>query len=254
MKAIDVSSHQPRDLTAIIAEYDPQLVIVKLYLPWESIAQAHTIAQLESAKAHGKLIGGYVWGYLVSDPRRTILEACVLSRRHGNPLPAVPQHAGGILWLDCETYTVNGVVEDRGPDAEWIRVAREEAKSQGCVLGIYTGQWWWDAYMEGTTEFGDMPLWSANYTGTNPDVKSLPEFGGWTHESGMIIGRQYRGSPIDLNTFLDMAPEVSKQEHITNAISVLNGWNARLVEITKELQQATKELEDAEQTFRRHAL
>jgi len=49
-------------------------------------------------------------------------------------------------------------------------------------------------------------------------------------------------------------PEISREEHIANAIAVTNGWNARLLEIIEELQQMNSEMEDVEQTLREHGL
>jgi hypothetical protein len=190
--AIDVSSHQPRDLRHLIREFRPAHVITKLYLPEESIPQAHTRAQLDSAQAAGCTVGGYVWCYRSLDPAKTVRDAVGLARSCGVELP--------VLWLDCETY--EGSTFDPGPDAAWLRAAVAQAERLGVRPGIYTGHWWVrDHFPGGAAAFADfnqLPLWLADYDGL-PALNFRRPFSGFTR----LHGKQYSADGLDLNVFLE---------------------------------------------------
>lgn len=190
LKAVDVSSHQSRDLSEIIAEYQPDHIITKLYMPWESVPFDHTQAQVESARQHGLSVGGYVWAYRSIDPIATIdavIHRCSLINL---VLP--------ILWIDCETYA--GPPVDPGPDADWLtRAVNHAQNAYEMPCGIYTGRWWIRDHFPGGEStfsgFAPMPLWLAEYDG-NPDiddVDTLPQ--GWSQ----VAAKQYAGSPVDQN-------------------------------------------------------
>jgi hypothetical protein len=184
--AIDVSSHQPRDLSDIIREHRPAHVVVRMYLPEESPPPEHSIAQVESARANGCSVGAYVWAYRSSDPRKTVRDGLALARRCGLEPP--------VLWIDCENY----LDQDPGPDVAWLREAADECRSAGVRPGIYTGGWWWRDKMGNTTEFADLPLWAAEYAEPR-DPASCTLFGGWTR----AFGKQWTENPIDRDVFLD---------------------------------------------------
>ena len=189
--AIDVSSHQPRDLTDILANH-PQVehVVVKLYLPGESISQDHSIARAESARQHGRSVSGYFWCYESFDPARSVLEAHNLAVTCGIPESAV-------LWLDCETYFDGS--GSTWPTEEWIRTAIHFAWLHNWPVGIYTAAWFWNGYLGGSTEFRDTPLWAADYN-LSADLASVALFGGWSYEDG-LVGHQYDVADIDLDVF-----------------------------------------------------
>jgi GH25 family lysozyme M1 (1,4-beta-N-acetylmuramidase) len=196
IRGIDVSSHQPRDLAAILAEYEVQHVVVKAYLPVEIIGQDYTRAQVASAQQNDCSVGFYVWAYRSVDPRATVRWGAELARSCGVE-PAV-------LWIDCETY--QGRSFDPGPDGPWLRAAIDEAQLVGMPLGIYTGWWWIDGYYPGGVaafaEFSHLPLWVADYDG-DPDLANV--WSGWARDGWRVLGKQYRGSPIDLDTFDEAA-------------------------------------------------
>jgi hypothetical protein len=193
--AIDVSSHQSRDLRTIISAHRPKHVVVKLYLPEESVSQDHSRAQIASARAAGCTIGGYVWCYRDLDPRKTIRDAVTLARSSGLSLP--------ILWLDCETYNVNGEVRDPGPDAPWLHAAVAEARALGVKVGLYTAGWWWRGFMANTREFAELPLWLAEFDGKS-DIEDVNLFGGWTHASGKQWSDKLPGGgALDQDVFLE---------------------------------------------------
>jgi hypothetical protein len=185
VQAIDVSSHQPRDLSAIIRQHRPDHVIVRMYLPEENPPQEHSIAQVESARENGCSVGAYVWAYRSSDARQTIRDGLALARRCGLEPP--------VLWIDCETY----LDVDPGPDATWLREAVDECRRAGVQPGIYTGGWWWRDKLGNSTEFADLPLWAAEYCEPR-DPASCTLFGGWTRAAG----KQWTENPVDRSTFL----------------------------------------------------
>jgi GH25 family lysozyme M1 (1,4-beta-N-acetylmuramidase) len=178
--AIDVSSHQPRDLTAIIQQHQPTHVICKMYLSIEVISQEHTRAQWRSAQASGCTLGGYVWCYRSFSPVETVREAVGLARSAGVTLP--------VLWLDCETY--GSPVSDHGPDTAWLRAALAECERLGVRVGIYTGEWWVRDHFPGGratfAEFNPYPLWLALYDG-------IPDYAVWRPFSGFVelAGKQW---------------------------------------------------------------
>jgi hypothetical protein len=195
VRGIDVSSHQSRDLNTLITAHRPAHVVVKLYLPVESIPKEHSLAQIASARAEGCTVGGYVWCYGEEDPRTTVRDTVGLARSAGVELP--------ILWLDCETYKEDGVVVDAGPDAAWLREAIDECRKLGVKPGIYTGRWWWHEHLDNTREFAELPLWAAEYD-DNPDVDDVTLFGGWTRASGKQYAEKLpSGGRLDQNVFRD---------------------------------------------------
>lgn len=191
-RAMDVSSHQSRDLTTLIREHDPQHVIVKLYTAWESIPWDHTAAQVRSALDNGCTVGGYVWAYRSITPERMVDDLIARCASIGLVLP--------LCWIDCETYhDRSGNVADPGPDADWLaRFVRQAESIYGMACGLYTGAWWVDGYFPGGREafaqFSRLPLWLADYD-NNPALDSslLP---GWP----TVAAKQYTSDPVDLNT------------------------------------------------------
>ena len=192
---IDVSSYQPRDLSGIIGEHQPAHVVVRMYLPEERPPEEHSRSQVKSARANGCSVGAYVWAYRSLDPYPTIRNAVGLARRCDLEPP--------VLWIDCESYREGGVLKDAGPDAAWLHAAIDECRTLGVTPGIYTGGWWWREYMGNTTEFADLPLWTAHYDEI-ADLGKVALFGGWTR----ACGKQYSeklpdGRGLDRNVFLE---------------------------------------------------
>lgn len=191
LKAIDVSSHQPKDLTDIIAQHQPQHVIVKIYTSAENIPFSHTAAQVASAKANGCTVGGYVWAYRSVDPIRTIDDVVARCASINLVLP--------LLWIDCETY--DGPPFDPGPDANWLARAVDHAENTyGMKCGIYTGQWWIRGHFPGGepgfAQFSRLPLWLSEYD-NDPNIDNadtIPQ--GWAS----LAAKQYSADGIDLNS------------------------------------------------------
>jgi hypothetical protein len=190
LNAVDVSSHQPRDLSRIIAEYQPDHVIVKLYTSVEHISFEHSEAQVRSAWEHGKTVGGYAWAYRSASPERTIDDVIARCASIGLVLP--------LLWIDCETYHGGNTV-DPGPDADWLSRAVARAEDvYGMSCGIYTGIWWINGHFPGGqaefAKFNRLPLWLSEYDGI-ADINNIVLPQGWTE----VAAKQFLGSPIDQN-------------------------------------------------------
>jgi hypothetical protein len=211
--ALDVSSSQERDLDGIIGMENPlpTHIVVRMYLPGERPPRQYSIDQVNSARAAGCSVGAYLWAYGTFDPRKSVADALALAKGGGMDPPAV-------LWLDCETYTDgSGDVLDPGPNPEWLRAAVDECTQRGVQAGIYTGHWWWKGYMGDTTEFGNLPLWIAQYDGVpNPTTVNL--FGGWR----MAYGKQWSASGLDRDAFLPEATIVGPPHKTLQAVQAAN--------------------------------
>lgn len=186
VRGMDVSSAQPRDLSALIAEHQPGHVVVKLYQTIENISQDYSAAQIASAQADGCTVGGYVWLYGGVNIEQQVHDAVALARRCGVALP--------ILWVDCETYT-----DGTYPTLLEALSACEAAERLGVKAGIYTGNWFVRDYWKPVGGIGELkwrPAWLADYNGQE-DLNTPSPY--WPAE--MVLGHQYQGSPIDLSTF-----------------------------------------------------
>jgi GH25 family lysozyme M1 (1,4-beta-N-acetylmuramidase) len=213
---IDVSSHQPRDLTALIQQHQPQHVVVKLYQTIESIPQEQSADQIASALASGCTVGGYVWLYHGVDPAQQVHDALELAQRCGVTLP--------ILWIDLELY------EGIGPTLDEALTAARTCDALGVPVGIYTGNWFVKDYWDGEIgQLVDYPVWLADYNGqADLDTPSLY----WPAER--VVGHQYQDKPIDFDVFdpsvvtptatadtptvSDVAPSAPTYEDLANAL------------------------------------
>lgn len=187
---LDVSSYQPRDLSQLIAQLQPQHIVSKLYQPEESIAQAHSIAQIYSCQHNGVIPGGYWWGYRDLDPKRSVGNVVKLCESFNFAPP--------VLWCDIEPYRTN----DNVPGIGWIVSAREETERLGYTFGIYSGYWVWQL-LGFPTELDDAYAWLAEYNG-----KQTMEL---THVHGLsrVVGHQWTSKPVDQNVWLPEAVGLS---------------------------------------------
>lgn len=187
LAALDVSSHQGMDISAVVRQFSPDHVIVKLYQSIElggdgakySVAQAHT------ARSLGCTTGGYVWLYANVDGAKQVIDALATADR-----AAVAFSQYNPLWLDCERYT-----DGSNPSVEVIHQAVAECQRRHVPCGIYTGAWWWKPYTGNSTAFMKLPLWAAVYDGKAEMVDVA--FGGWR----TLAGKQWTSTPVDRNVF-----------------------------------------------------
>ena len=178
---MDVASYQPRDLSGLIAQYQPELVIVRLYLPWERPSQDHSLAQVASARANGCDVQGYCWLYRGDRMARVLHEIRWLAVRAQLDLAPV-------LWADIETY--------EGSMPTWYALRRYVAECRAAQLrpGIYSSAEMWRR--GGYRNLGpEVLLWAAR-SGVEP--WAVEPFGGMS-----LVGHQYQGSPLDVSVFLD---------------------------------------------------
>lgn len=137
VSAIDVSDHQPADLSALIGHYDPQRVIIRLYLPVESARvprQDWTLQAAGSVRSNGRSTGGYLWGYRSEDAAGSIYDALDIADRANIPLTH--------LKVDAETYLPGTSRYDPGPDSAWFAAAKAEIDRARLGAVAYTGLWW----------------------------------------------------------------------------------------------------------------
>lgn len=200
--AIDVSSHQPRDLSAIFAALPvrPQHVVVRFYLPEEQPPEEHTLEQVASTKALGASVGGYCWGYPDLSPGKTVDDTLALAGRAGVTLP--------ILWLDLEEYQ-----QAPGPDTAWISRFEAACNGYGQRWGIYSARWYWLKHMAipGTNppqyrrDFEHVPWWIAEYDNID-DLSNFDTFEGL----GQVAGKQYTNAPVDQSVMLEAVTDVAQ--------------------------------------------
>ena len=129
----------------------------------------------------------YSTGIRTSGPR---------SRRHSRPVAGLPI---GRLWLDIEVFPAGRSV------AQLEALIQQGFDVCGNVeCGIYTGKWWWDAYMRGSTRFSHVPLLYAYYDEVaSLDTWSYQAFGGWPLATGKQYSYGYScGVNVDYNVML----------------------------------------------------
>lgn len=213
VSAIDVSSAQPRDLSTLILQHQPQHVVVKLYQTIENIPQQYSLDQLASAQANGCSVGGYVWLYGSVPLMQQVGDALDLAERAGITLP--------ILWIDCETYRESNGTTTYPTQAQALQ-AVQACEARGVRAGIYTGNWFVEGYWGGNVgELASRPVWLAAYD----DVATLETPSPyWPRE--LVLGHQYDSTPIDQDVFdpsvttTDPAPSQPSYEELQTII----GW------------------------------
>ncbi len=186
--AIDVSSAQPRDLTALIQQYQPSHVVVKLYQTVEVIDQQYSLDQIASAQAQQCSIGAYLWLYGSLGAAGQVQDALDLIARAGVVLP--------LLWIDCETYRESNGRITYPTQAQALQ-AVETVEAAGLRAGIYTGNWFVSGYWSGQVgELYSRPVWLADYDAP-PSLEVYSPY--WAAEQ--VLGHQYQGNPLDLDVF-----------------------------------------------------
>ena len=145
-----------------------------------------TIQQLETAVNGGLTVDAYVVLYWDADITQQVQTA--LAMIQGYPV--------GRLWLDVE-------VNPGGLTSGQLEALIQEGVDACGVFpcGIYTGKWWWDSYMNGSTAFSSVPLWYAYYDQI-PSLDTWPSqnFGGWPSPSAKQYSIGYAcGVTVDFN-------------------------------------------------------
>ena len=194
IRAIDVSSHQAADLTSLIDLFTPELVIVKLYQKIEKItpqgnsqmAQAHSRAQIASARAAGREVSGYMWLYANVDPETAVDQAIDLAIEAHLALP--------FLAIDVETY-VDGTI----PDGLLIARAIAQCVKRNVEPVIYWSKEMWQRAGSPTDDVYNVYQWVAQYGGFEPD--DLYSVDAVVGPHYLVVGHQWTSVPIDRNVF-----------------------------------------------------
>lgn len=183
VRALDVSSYQPTNLTGLIQQYQPQHVIVHLYTQIETPPWSHSAAQVQSALDNGCTVGGYCFLYPGTNMVHTINSAVNRCALIGLVLP--------ILWLDVEEF------QGQNLTAPELSFAVNQCEALGVPVGLYTSNYMWSK-LGNPSGFEDLPVWAAQYNGIEDlaSVSPIPNL-------PMIVGHQYQGLPIDLSVMLE---------------------------------------------------
>lgn len=179
--AIDVSSHQPADLTQLIRDANAKHVVVHLYHFVEKPTYQITAkAQIDSARTNGCSVGGYCWLFGGFSPAGQVGGSLSLARGKGVNLP--------VLWLDIEEYPDDGSI----PTGDEVIAAVGTCYAEGVQPGIYTRRDIWDRI--GAPQLPGVWLWDANWNG---DITlNVEPYGGMT-----VKGHQWTSTPIDQSVF-----------------------------------------------------
>lgn len=69
-----------------------------------------------------------------------------------------------MMWIDVEdSATAGNVTKEQRVNDVWQAIDYWKNARPDLPLGIYTGDWWWDAWMAGVRETFGLPLWLAAY-------------------------------------------------------------------------------------------
>jgi hypothetical protein len=182
LSAIDVASFQPRDLSGIIAQYQPRHVIVHLYHDQERPPWAHSAEQVASTLANGCTVGGYQFLYPGTDMVRAVNSVADRCASIGLVLP--------ILWHDVESY------EGRDITPWDLHRTVDHCVALGIPSGVYTSREMWRR-IGNPSGFEHLPAWIADYNGY-PDLDVIPP-----PNLPNVVAHQYRGDPLDLDVILE---------------------------------------------------
>lgn len=134
-----------------------------------------------------------------------------------------------MMWIDVEdvetaqTTTVAQRIKDVWLAIDYWRNARPDLP-----IGIYTADWWWDAYMPGVKETFRMPLWMAAYvfdeedlvgkTGITEPIINQYIPGGWKPEDLWLW--QYMGTinTCGLNTDRNIILEAGRMKYTDDVL------------------------------------
>lgn len=185
IRGIDVSSHQPADLTDLIVATASGHVVVHLYHYVEkAILQGKARAQITSIKENGASVGGYSWLFNGFNPTRQVAESIALARGEGVTLPC--------LWLDIEEYTDGSI-----PTAAEVITAVQACRDQRVQPGIYTRRDIWEGL--GNPQLPGVWLWDASWNGDM--TLNVEPYGGMTVMAHQYSNKMPDGSPIDMDVF-----------------------------------------------------
>ena len=181
LSAIDVSSAQPADLTALIQQYNPDLVVVRLYQKLERIPQQFSLDQIQSVRDNGKLVRSYWWPYASEDVKAGLDDVLTLAATAG--LDRGP-------FADVEKYT-----DGSEPSAAQVIAVADEYRAQGKVPKFYSSPTMWAN--AGNPDVGHALAWVATYVDSQPaDLSGVTGFGNLS-----VVGWQWSDVGVDQSIF-----------------------------------------------------
>lgn len=200
LNAIDVSSHQPADLSLIIRAYTPDIVIPKLYQPFESakergwnsqMTQQHSLNQIESSYENGaEVVSGYMWPYSGQDMAAGVHNAVELGAR------AIREFWW--LGLDIETYPPDRSIPNGNEIQELVR----ECRGLGLIPVLYWSQEMHRRAGSPYEGLEDELHWLASFgltVGPPASLEVVKIFGGWSQDQ--VVGHQWTSNEIDRSVF-----------------------------------------------------
>lgn len=163
-------------------QHDVGRVIVQAVDPPPGYPPTMTRQQIEACAAAGMPTDVYMYLWSRGNQRLDMLAKLGL-------LVGLEQHVGR-LWLDVEDTAGATILARLSAIRLAFTVLDEWSMLNGKPRpGLYTGKWWWTAYLGNPPLYAERLLWASQYDGVeDPDV--FNPFGGW--KSCAI--KQYRGS------------------------------------------------------------
>lgn len=163
-------------------------VIVQAIIPPAGFPPSVTRQQIEACKAAGLDVEAYVYLW-TADPDDIA--------RH---LALLDDLGVSFVWLDCEDTTAASVTQRQAAIRRGLKIITDS----GFSTGIYTGRWWWTAYLGDPQDHGLLSLWLSDYDNHATLDPATPGFGGFTE----VTMKQWVGSTsldgiggVDLNVY-----------------------------------------------------
>jgi hypothetical protein len=183
-------------------------IITQSIKPWPQYPPSTTLNHIDTFKPAGFDVQAYVWLWFTSGVDD-------INRK----LDLIEGKGVWAVWLDVEDIETVGPTRDsnelrRRADIVWQCL--NAIWSRGYATGIYTGKWYWDAYMGGMTEFADagVRLWAAQYG--DYSFEDFISFGGWTLDQLDMLqyaareeGDGIMGAAVDFDLYRLPAPDVA---------------------------------------------
>jgi hypothetical protein len=142
------------------------VVIVQAFPP-NYVQYQQQQQQITQCRAAGLRVEAYIYDYLAGPGWR---DACLQGLQGSGVLK---------VWADEEDITPEAQRMQLFERIAAITGTLQAIEQAGYTSGIYTGAWWWNAYMNATTIFQHYPLWDSFYDNV-PDVNAnWRPYGGW---------------------------------------------------------------------------
>lgn len=198
MHGVDISNYTDPLSAGALASWqllhDVGLVIVQAVDPPPGYPPGETREQLAACAAAGLATDAYLYLWTNSNVEADMRAKLAL-------LSGLEQHIGR-LWLDAEDTSAASPAARISAIRQAFAVLDGWSSAHGKPTpGLYTGRWWWMAYVNNTPEFANRALWTSQYD-TIDDASVFMPYGGWER----CAVKQYSGTSqlagingVDLN-------------------------------------------------------